>query len=49
VEKEEKGSMYGKATKGTLTKRTGIPCKEKSAGRRKKVKESKGRRDSMCG
>jgi len=36
VGKEGKGSMYSEATKGTLTERAGIPCKEKSTGRRKK-------------
>ena len=40
--KEGKGGGCGKATKGTLTEEASMSCKGKSAGRRKKVKESKG-------
>jgi len=43
----EKGSTCGKATKGTPTEEAGMPCKEKSTG--KKVKENRGREDSAYG
>ena len=36
--------MYGKATKGTLIEGAGVPCKERSIG--KKVEESGGRESS---
>jgi len=47
--KEEKGGMCGKATKGAPTKGTGMPCKGKSAGRRKKVEESREGGGGVCG
>jgi len=43
----EKGSICGKATKGTPTEKAGMPCKEKSI--EKKVKENRGREDSAYG
>jgi len=42
IEKEGKGGMCGKATKGTPTEGAGASCKRKSAGRRKKIEESRG-------
>ena len=49
IEEKGKGGVCGKATKGTPTEGASMPCKGKSTGRRKKVKESKGRRGSMYG
>jgi len=39
--------MYGKATKGAARRETGMPCEERSIG--KKVEKDKGRRGSACG
>jgi len=47
--KEGKGGACGKATKSTPTEGTGMPCKGKSAGRRKKVEESRGKGGGMRG
>jgi len=44
VGKEEKGSTKGIPTEGAST-----PCKGKGAGKRKKVEESRGKRDSAHG
>jgi len=45
---EGKGGTCSKATKGTPTERTGIPCRAKSTGRRKEVEENRGRRSDVC-
>jgi len=49
IGKEEKGSTCSKAAKGAPTEGAGMPCKEKSTGRRKEVEESRGRRGSAHG
>ena len=49
IGEEGKGGTCGKATKGTPIEGASAPYKGKSAGRRKKVKESKGERGSACG
>jgi len=49
IGEEGKGGACGKATKGTPIEGASAPYKGKSAGRRKKVKESKGGRGSACG
>jgi len=49
VGEEEKDSICSEAAKGTPTEGAGTPCKEKSAGRRKKLEEDGERRGSMCG
>ena len=49
IGEEGKGGTCGKATKGTPIEGASVPYKGKSAGRRKKVKESKGERGSACG
>jgi len=49
IGEEGKGSACGKATKGTPIEGASASYKGKSAGRRKKVKESKGGRGSACG
>jgi len=46
---KRKGDMCGKATKSTSTEGAGAPCKRKGTGKRKKVKESGGRRGSARG
>jgi len=48
MRKEGKGGTYGKATKGAPTEGAGMLCKGKSAGRRKKVEESRGG-EGTCG
>jgi len=48
IGKKENGGMCSEAAKGTQTEEAGMPCKGKSAGRRKKV-ENKGRRSGTCG
>jgi len=40
--KEGKGDTCSKITKGAPTEGTSAPCKRKSAGRRKKIEESRG-------
>ena len=49
VEKKGKGGTCNKAIRGTPTERAGMPCKGRSIGKRKKIKESKERGGSMCG
>jgi len=39
--------MCDKAIKGAPTEEASMPCKGKSAGRRKKVEKSRGRRDGI--
>jgi len=41
VNEEAKGSAYGKATKGTASRKTGISCKGKSTGVGKEVEEGR--------
>jgi len=48
IGKKEKGGMCSEAAKGTPTEEAGMPCKGKSAGRRKKV-EDKERKSGMYG
>jgi len=43
IEREGKGGTCGQATKGALTKEASAPYKEKSAGGRKEVEESRRR------
>jgi len=47
--KKGKGGICSKATKGTPTEGASMPCKGKSAGRKKKVEEDRERRDSIHG
>jgi len=47
VGKERKGGACGKAAKGAPTEGAGTPCKRKGAGRRKEIKESRGRRGGI--
>jgi len=49
VGEEGKDGAYGKAMKGAPTEGTGMLCKRKGAGKRKKVEKSRGRRSSICG
>ena len=49
IEEKGKGGTYSKATKSTLTEGTGMPCKGRSAEKRKKVEESRERGNSACG
>jgi len=49
IGEEGRGSVCGKAIKGALTEGASMPCKGKSAGRRKKIEKSRGRRDGICG
>jgi len=49
IGEEGKGSMCGKAIKGALTEGASMLCEGKSAGRRKKIEKSRGRRDGICG
>jgi len=44
-EKGREGSVCGKAAKGAAREEASVPCKGKSAGRRKEVEES-GRKQS---
>ena len=46
--KEGKSGTCSKVTKGTPTEGASVPCKGKSTGRRKKIKESKGGGGSAC-
>ena len=45
--KEGGGGACGKATKGAAGEEAGVPCKEKSAGRRKEVEESRRERGGV--
>jgi len=49
IEEKGKGDTYSKATKSTLTEGAGMPCKGRSAEKRKKVEKSKERGNSACG
>jgi len=46
---KEKSGACGKAAKGAPTKRAGMPCEERSIGRRKKIEEDRRRRSSARG
>jgi len=49
MEKERKGNLCGKVTKGIPTEEASVLCKGKSIGKRKKVEEGKEKRCSTCG